>query len=147
MKWKTEMLVLPKNHVNSETWQSWVILNCSSRESYLLLDLLSLSGPSPANGIYTPDFEKCGRQANQLSQIFRLLLSTMRLLQMPSWSPRIVFRCPPSHSCSAQRLLLQAVHAWKPEGTFPPGRHFFTNSEKHLELDVLRKYPIWAKLS
>ena len=107
------MLVLPKNHVNSETWQSWVILNCSSRESYLFLatndkqffweyffsiflknliikvDLLSLSGPSPANGIYTPDFEKCGRQANQLSQIFRLLLSTMRLLQMPSWSPRM----------------------------------------------------------
>ena len=56
-----------------------------------------------------------------------------------------VFWCSPSHSCSAQRLLLQAVHAWKPEGTFPPGRHFFTNSEKHLELDVLRKYPNLGK--
>ena len=56
-----------------------------------------------------------------------------------------VFWCSPSHSCSAQRLLLQAVHTWKPEGAFPPGRHFFANSEKHLELDVLRKYPNLGK--
>ena len=94
--------------------------------------------------------DSCEQECN-ISRKFVNMLSLCEyydlygLLQMPSWSPRIVFRCPPSHSCSAQRLLLQAVHTWKPEGAFPPGRHFFANSEKHLELDVLRKYPNLGK--
>ena len=173
------MLGLPKNHVNSENWQSWVILNCSSRESYLLLATISNIFEyifiNILNNIYYQYFLKYFLHniswffwvgLGQVRQMASTLQTSKNVDVKQISSPKFfcsfgqqwgsskcqaghrgwnVFWCSPSHSCSAQRLLLQAVHTWKPEGTFPPGRHFFTNSEKHLELDVLRKYPNLGK--